>query len=332
MVDWGYCAGLLRSYENFFLQYQTLLRWSESAGVEQFVKHIRDSVYGEKISEEVLAQYATLLDADLFALYEEFEKLVPDRRLLQIARLGEDLKNVKLIVKSEIQSSSVPWELLSDRGNWPSDEVYTWIEEKLFFKFPNPISKALNRIQAELKNEMNLQLVDFMLDSAFTRYRFEILSESSDYRSILVAEKVWVDLENLKNLLRAKRLGVEKAVVNDLLLQEGNLSLDHLLHIYSESLEDLVDWIRKSSYGSALEEGLTAFQEGNGYSLIEKQMDERFVQELARFSYISLGAEVFYRYLMLKKMEIKNLNILFIGVLNEIEPDHIKGRIRNAGF
>jgi hypothetical protein len=62
MNDWGFVSGRMRALQNNLLGYNTLLRWSEADGADALVRLIKDTPYGETVTESNLASYDSALE------------------------------------------------------------------------------------------------------------------------------------------------------------------------------------------------------------------------------------------------------------------------------
>ena len=331
MNSWGFASGRMRSLENYFLPYTTLVRWSESATPEIFQKYVKDSVYGDIFNEGNLFKYETVLEDHLQGIYNEILKIVPDPRIVRVHRLSSDLNNIKIIYKAKASGHEVNWEILSETGTYSPEDLFPIIEEKVYSKLHPSLDKALRLMDEEFKRTGNIQLTEFILDKAFSDLRFDLLN-GAEYRNISGFYRTHVDLENIKNILRAKRLDIDRAFVPYVLLDGGRIDRMYLESVYSGQLSDLAEELIRGRYGEMLSEGIRTVLEKRLYSIFEKTIDEHLMTIVGRFRYAATGPEVVEGYIQRKLMEMKNLKIVFIGVLNGMNPEETKGRIRNAGL
>lgn len=330
LVDWWYSSSLLRARQKDILDTLTLSRWAESGNRDVFLKNIKDSAYSDLFSETNLEKYETVLENALFGLYRELETLVPDALLLRMHRLTVDLNNVKMTVKSRLQELDMDWEMLSDSGVYPSDDVYTIVFERQYQKMPPEISAGLYRAEEEYQRTRNIQLLDFILDSAFHDYRMQSLRSAPGYGLVLNYYRGEADLENIKNAFRAVRMTLENTALRDVALGGGFLPQRDVLEAAGESMDSLADYVRKTRYGPALEDGVRDVLDNRGFVRFEKAADEYLLSELRPFRYIPSGPEVIEEYIRIKKSEIRNLKIVFIGLLNNLKPDDVRSRIREV--
>lgn len=332
MVDWGFVAGRLRSLQQYLIDYDTLSAWADVNGKEGLLKEVKDSPYAEIFSGDDLSLYDSAFENYLDEVYAEIGKLIPDDLLIRLHTLTYDLNNLKIILKSKLMGADVNWEILSEKGSVTPEDLFTVVEEEQIGKLPKEIGSKLTFIEDEYRKSGDIQIADFMIDNAFNDYRFALLGSEEGYEKIRAFYETLVDMENMKNTLRAKTMNFERAVLEHLLLSHGSLSVDYFDDIYGESFSDIVEHFKESSYGEKLMAGLSDVGERGHFSVLEKDMDELLAEMIRPFRFVSSGPEVVEEYIFLKNLEVKNLKILFIGKLNNLPSEEIKKRIRNNGF
>lgn len=329
MADWGFLAGYLRSLKKDLLDAPALGRLLETGSEMAFLKAVEDSSYGSWFTAGNIAHYDQIFEKHLLEIFSRLEQLLPGDPLLRLQRLPYDLANMKLVYKTKARGDSMKWESLSENGTLQPEDLYTIIEDKLYFKLPGAFDRAFRELDEILHHFPDDQIVDFRIDQAAVEYRYELLKDMPEYQALLPLLSAQADLENIKNSLRARKLSIDRNLFRYILLEHGSIPRDRFENWFSESLEDLAEHIRDSRYGTALAEGLDSLLDKKGFSLLEKLMDQYLMGVVNSYQYIASGPLVLAEYLELKHMEIKNLTILFIGKLNNLAADQIKTRLRS---
>ncbi len=328
MADWGFVAGQLRSLKKDLLDGPALFRLIDAGNDMAFLKAVEDSSYGAWFTAGNIAHYDLIFEKYLLDLYESLEKLLPENPILLLQHLNYDISNMKIVYKTKARGDSMKWESLNENGTIVPEELYTIIEDKLYFKLPQPFDIAFRELDEILHNFPDDQIVDFRLDQAAMDYRYSLLSETEEYREVLPYLTVQADLENIKNTLRAKKMGIERLMFPYVLLPHGTIPADRFEMYYAENLEDLTEHLRDTQYGKIITTGLDAMLDKKGFSLLEKQIDLYLLEQISSYQYAAGGPLVLVEFLELKRLEIKNLTILFIGKLNNLAADQIKARLR----
>lgn len=331
MQDWNYCSSFLRAKENKLIDYDYLLKLTDSSFPEVFFKLISETYYGKYFNIQNLDKYENIFEEDINNFFREFYSLVPDTTIIDNYKFQYDINNIKQIIKSKLTGTKMEWELLSEYGNISSDDCFTIIEEKLYHKLPKSISDSLIVAEEQFNKTGNIQVIDFIIDSGYFNYQYETYN-NIEYLKVLEMFKIIIDLENIKNIIRAKRLNLDKYLFGFLLLKNGNISYDYFLNLYSLNVNNLIEEILKTQYGDRLENGLNELLENNNFSEFEKLIDYLILDYLKNFKLITAGPEVLFEYIFLKKLEVKNLKILFLGKLNSIDAEMIKKRIREVSY
>ncbi len=328
MADWGFIAGYLRSLKKDLLDGPALFRLIDASNELSFLKAVEDSAYGEYFTAGNIAHYDDIFEKYMQDLLAGLEKLVPDSPLLRLQHLSYDLSNMKIVYKTKSRGESMRWESLSENGTIEPEELYTIIEDKTYFKLHPSFDQAFKELDENSKMFADDQIVDFRLDQAAMEYKWHTLSEDAEYRALLPYLSAIADMENIKNTLRAKKLGIERTLFHYILLSHGTIPVDRFEMYFGSSLTDIAESIKNSLYGPDLADGLDAAVSGEGFSLLERQMDLYLLKTISGFQFAASGPRVLAEFLELKKMEIKNLTILFIGKLNNLAADQIKTRLR----
>jgi len=330
MKSWDYCSSLLRARENKIIDFNYLNRLTDAPFPDGFIKLLKDTPYENYFETNNIIDYENILEKVMNDLYIEINNIIPDSTIIDNFYFQYDINNIKLILKSKLFGTEVNWELLSDYGKFEPEDIFSIIEEKLYFKLPERITESINYAEEQFYKLRNPQVIDFIIDSGFYNYIIESFNKNKIYEKILSFLRKTIDLENIKNIIRAKRLGIEKVIFNFIILNDGNISSDYFSELYNLNFTNIIDEIIKLPIGEKLKNGIDNIINEKGFSEFEKELDELILDELRNFKYITVGPEVIYEFIILKKLEIKNLKILFIGKLNSLKTEVIKSRFREV--
>ena len=330
MVDWVYCSGLLRAREDNLLDFHTLQKWCDSQNNETFLKYIKDSPYSSLFNDTNLNDYEAVLEAHLISYVKEIKELVPDKSSLDTCFYFYDFSNLKLILKSMLMDIPVRWETLSGFGPIAPEDLYSIIIEKKFDKLPEELANGMKRAQNEFNRSVNIQAVEFILDSSWNDFRFSRIKKLDKNKIFENYFKITIDLENIKNTLRAKRINMEIPLFQMVLLGHGSIPLFYFLDLYHNNLQVMIEEFKKSIYGKSLTSGLMDIYENNSFTKLELLIDQVLLDAMTPFRYVISGPEVIEEYFILKRLEIKNIRSIFTGRFNNIPPDIIKSRLREV--
>ena len=224
----------------------------------------------------------------------------------------------------------VRWETLSGFGPIAPEDLYSIIIEKKFDKLPEELANGMKRAQNEFNRSVNIQAVEFILDSSWNDFRFSRIRKLDKNKIFENYFKITIDLENIKNTLRAKRINMEIPLFQMVLLGHGSIPLFYFLDLYHNNLQVMIEEFKKSIYGKSLTSGLMDIYENNSFTKLELLIDQVLLDAMTPFRYVISGPEVIEEYFILKRLEIKNIRSIFTGRFNNIPPDIIKSRLREV--
>lgn len=333
MESWGYLSGLLRAERVHTLKDGFFSALAESADLDACAKALEDTAYGLLFQGKALKEFAQVFDDYFSKRLGEIRESSPCPLLADLYALKADLNNLKMVYKAKQSGREVAWERLSEAGTMPPEEMFSTVQDELYNRLPAPVQQALLELH---EKQGDARRVDFLIDKAYYAYRLSLLKEEAekdeDYKALYEFYRRECDCENIKNLLRAKRMELDKDLIGDLLISGGYISPDFYLDQPNLGAEDTAELIKDTAYGEHLAAGIAEWLNLRSASLLEKQIDEYLLDQLRAFSYIASGPAVAEESLRTLEIELKNLKLIIIGKLNDMSAETIKGRVRNVGI
>ena len=332
MESWGYISGLLRAERTHTLTDGFFTSLAESPDAESCAKALEDTAYGSFFQNRGIKDFTPAFEEFTIAKMTSLKESSPQRTLFDVYAMKTDLNNLKLLYKAKIAQREVDWESLSEAGTIAPERMFAIVQDELYNYLPVSVKNALLELASK---EFAARKVDFLLDKAYYRERLDILQRASvkdkGYYPVFDLYKKEIDCENIKNLLRAKKIDMDREEIVDLLIPGGFVSPDYYIDQANLSAEDTVELILTGPYGTALAQGLNEWTATKSISLLEKQIDEYILSQVRAFSYIMAGPAVIEETLRTLDVEMKNLKLIIIGKLNDMSTESIKGRVRNVG-
>lgn len=332
MESWGYLSGLLRAERVHALRDGFFSVLAESADTDACAKALEDTVYGPLFQGKALKEFAQVFDEYYTKRLNEISASAPGPLPALLYALKTDLNNLKMVYKAKQSGREVAWERLSEAGTFAPEDMFSIVQEELYNRLPAPVREALLQLN---EKQGDARRADFLIDRAYYTYRLDVLKEAAAkdeaYTALYDFYRKECDCENIKNLLRAKRMDLDKELVADLLIPGGHISPGFFLDQPNLSAEDTAELISDTAYGPALSAGITEWLTSQSASLLERLIDEYMLDQLKAFAYISSGPAVAEECLRTLDIELKNLKLIIIGKLNAMDAETIKGRVRNVG-
>ncbi len=332
MDSWGYLSGLLRAEKVHTLTDNDYVALAETVDVEALAKSLEDTVYGTLFQGRSLKEFSDIFDNFYEEKFQKIKEITPCPILTNIHALKVDLNNIKLCYKAKLSQKETP-ESLSEEGTMSSEKIASIVEHELWNELPRTIAESLITLSESGKD--SARRVDFLIDRAFYAYRLELLEAAASYepelyKDLLSFYRKEVDCENIKNIFRAKKMGLEKEQITEIIITGGWMSYDFFMDHAHLGEEDIVDVIRDSAYGEVLNAGISYWATTRSCTVLEKQIDEYLLDQTSNFLYHSSGPAVIEETLRLLDVEIKNLKLIIIGKLNNMSTEEIKERVRNV--
>lgn len=325
MKDWTYCSSLAKAKKNNILLSSELEKYSTINSKETLLKVLKDTSFASYFNIDNMENYDTVFETYYNDLLKEFKEISPDDTVIRYERSIYDLNNIKYTIKSKLLNSKFEWVHLSEYGNFNSEDTYIYLEKKLYYKFHPTVANGLYSAEQIYGSTENRQLIDFIIDKSFYLLKYEMLNYPI-YDRIRSIYKNIIDLENIKNIMRAKKRCFNEDIIDKLIIPNGFISPENYYKIYNENIDSIKDYINQTEYAKYL----YLEEKDINFILFEKSIDEFILTRLRSLSDVAIGIEVLFDFLTIKKMEIKNLKIFIIGILNNIESSKIRERLRRV--
>ncbi|MEO0074964.1 MAG: V-type ATPase subunit [candidate division WOR-3 bacterium] len=145
----------------------------------------------------------------------------------------------------------------------------------------------------------------------------------------------FIDLENLRSLLRIKNLAqrekqdltTQKKLLANVLLNGGTIQLMNFFELLASNWQDIIQWSNTTPYQTVVEAGINYLLEKRSFLRFERLANEYKQQILLLSRYCTFGYEPLVAYYLLKESEIRNLRKIAYGIIEQTPKDEIKESI-----
>ncbi len=315
-TKYTYALGVIRAREVKLLTEKRFEELLSSVGVGELISAMHDTDYGEYL--RIVGKYEAekALHAAKVALYNDIEKLIDDFEIMRILRAKYDFHNIKVLLKGKIAEEDFT-DKCSSLGSIPVSKLTQIIQEEKYGHLPEYLRIAVEKgIDAYYSDDHNPQRLSFAVDSVMA----EMLTSYTENPFLVKYYKFWVDLTNIKTILRLLFLEKYQDLIDFALLTGGNIGKDTIKKAKIENSDSLEDLYRGTIYSSLLEWK-------DSFSLLEKESERLLILFLKSVAFEAIGVEPVIAYLLIKENEIRNLRIIFIGKMNGVGEDLIKERL-----
>lgn len=323
-TDYLFLSTYLRAREKELLSKEKLAALLDAPSFDEAARLLADSGYPD-MSGYSAKQVEKCLGERRIALFDEVEKLSPEKNLTEFFRLKYDYHNVKVLVKAE-GAGADGQALLSDAGRVPPQTILDAFFNDSYRFLPEPLGRTLREAKGVLARTGNPQLADFAVDRA---YFAELLRTAGGLGSAFLTNyaKTLIDSANLRSAVRCVRMGKDQEFLKLGLVSGGNIETDRLLaNLGGEGLPAL---FASTVFEEAAALGAEAMQ-GGAMTRFEKACDNAVMRFLRAARMVSFGSEPVVGYLAALESDITAVRILLTGRLAGIGPQRLKERLRDT--
>lgn len=311
-----YALGVVRAREVKLISGKRLEELLTSEDVSEVAAALHDTDYGQFLRDFSEYEFEKALEAAKVAFYDDIAKLIDDFEIMRILRAKYDFHNVTVMLKGKIAEEDFT-DNCSPLGTIPVEKLKPIFKEERYSSLPAYLHKAVqNGIDAYYSNEHNPQRLSFAIDSVMA----ETLTSYSGNSFLNDYFRIWVDLTNLKTILRLFFLEKYEELADFALLPGGNIGREEIKKAKIENVDSLESLYRRTIYSSLLEHA-------DSFSVLERESEKILISYLKSVAFESIGVEPVICYLLFKENEVRNLRVIFIGKANGVGEDLIKERL-----
>jgi V/A-type H+-transporting ATPase subunit C len=140
--------------------------------------------------------------------------------------------------------------------------------------------------------------------------------------------KTMIDIQNIKNVLRAKQLSYDEQSCMKLFLGDGKeiASWKYKETAEVDSVSQVISSLEGTSYYNELKDAIEQYNKEQSVQVLENALDRNFLKQMKDIStqnYVTIGPTI--KFLVSKEFEIKNLKIVAKGVDEHLSSELIKG-------
>lgn len=318
------CIGRIKSLENKMLDRSKIESLVESRNFEDAVRILQDTRYGSYIS----TSYEEGLKAALSDLYKEMYKTCPVSEVVDILSVRYDGHNIKCLIKARFAGFE-PRKLLIDAGRIQHDKLKDMIFEDNFRDMPKAIRPYVEKAIEEYKNTMDPQNIDIVIDSGIYSCMRQI-ADNSGMEYLKTVVRLLIDIANIKSFIRVKLQDRGSEFFRRVFIDGGKLDYDLYANSLSDSVENFPSKLAHTDYYRWVKEGMEEFVKSGDLGAIEKHGDNYIIEQMKKTKLVSFGPEPVIAYILSVENEIRTIRIILTAKNNDVPPDEIRERLRDA--
>jgi len=243
-------------------------------------------------------------------------------------------KNDFYLIKKELKNK-----LVNDNvSNKSIDRTIFRDNKKLLSKIMDAEKKDLVDIlknygfSNEIAEEISKEELDYLaLDRTIDKYYLEkLINVKVPYKCDKAKNefiKRFIDINNIKNVLRAKQMGYEKEKIQKLFLSEGReiakWKFEELAD--ADSISQALSSLEGTSYYNELKDSIEKYNKEQSVQIFENALDRVYLKHIKNISQNNFGTiGPTIRFLVSKEFEIRNLKVISKGIAENLGSELIK--------
>ena len=315
-TKYTYALGVIRAREVKLLTEKRLEELLSSADVGELMAALHDTNYGPFFRNIKKSEAEKALGESKIALYDDLEKLIDNFEIMRVLRAKYDFHNVKVLLKGKISEEDFS-DKCSPLSSVPVSKIIEVFKEEKYSYLPEYLRKAVELgISVYYSKDHNPQLLSFTVDAVMA----ETMTSYSENSFLSNYYRLWIDLVNLKIILRLLFLEKYQELIEFAVLPGGNIGQERIKNARIENPDSLEDFYRGTIYSPLL-------QWKDSFSVLERESEKLLVSYLKSVAFEAIGVEPVIAYLLLKENEIRNLRVIFVGKVSGVSEDLIKERL-----
>lgn len=315
-TDFASIVTKIRVWESRLLTKAFYDRLIEAENLDEALKLIEDTPYGNYLEG---LNFEKALNASSKNMYEDLYKMTPYKEIVDFMRVKYDYHNIKALIKGKILDKNLS-NLLAANGMIDTEILKTAIKDYDLKNLPSLIKEAVKAVLDDYEKTKDPQRIDIILDKYMFRH-MKMIVEHIKNEFIEKFVESFIDLTNIKTVLRVKALNKPLKFLKEVLLKGGGLDDSFLEELFLEDISHIPQKLKHTPYESLPYDGIENF---------EKNMDDYLMKYMKKARFINLGPEPIAVYMYARETEIKNVRIILVGKLNKVSQSLIRERLRES--
>jgi vacuolar-type H+-ATPase subunit C/Vma6 len=320
------CAQL-KAKEAEFIDKSKIERLLGAGRLDEFVRVIRDTVYSGYANE---VESSASFEPVILGEYKNIAGFLSERLKSSHRPAGEllffeeELHNIKTIVKSIILGINLEELYMPVYSSY--EELHSAAAGGDYREISDLASSILRFAVEAMDRQKNNRLLEFEIEKFYMREIFDSVKKMQSRLLIDYLRHV-IDILNIKNIYRSRYLKEELDPAL-FLHDNGFVPVELIMYLKSEQTADLfLKEIKKSDYADIVAKGADTLNLQNSFYAFDSEEALFYTGLFEPLKYTVANVEKVFQFFLRKKIELKNLSIIFAGVLYGIGAEKIKDRI-----
>ncbi len=319
----------IRIYEKKLIDNVKYNRMLELENLSEVFKFLSETVYGENISEDInISNYEQVLALEFEKLFRSLNGIFNNKNLIDIFLKKYKYNNLKVMIKAKFLDIDLG-NLLFKIDGFDNEFIYKCIKTENYIPLPKEMTDLIKKVCKDFEENKNPQRIDIIIDRQMFK---DLIVECENIRNDFLTKyvSILIDVFNVRTLFRMKKLTIEKKLFDEVIVSGGNIPLSTLRTIFVEPKENIINRFSMTNMYKYVKDGLEDYVNNDELSILDKDLDDYLMEYLKNAKIISTGLAPIIGYINAKENEIKNIRIILVGKINNVDSDSIKRRLRKS--
>jgi V/A-type H+-transporting ATPase subunit C len=304
-------------------------RMLEAKDYREALKLLADTTYSdlvEKLTDP--ERFEELLFKELERTYRKLRSFSEEQQqAIDLFVLEYDFHNLKVLLKAKLgdisfelsKSALIP---LGTLGKEFFLQLLKLELPEIFKSLPSEYVESCRRALTSYEDLKDPRVIDAVVDKSMFD-RMWLLALQSNCQILKEIVQIYIDLSNIKTLLRGISLEREKALLNISLVPNGKIDYLKLLELSNKDYDSILSELAKGYYKDIITKSLEYYHKEGSWLLLEKLFEDLILKTLKETKH-KIGLEPIIGYLLAKKMETKIIRLILVAKLNNLPVEGIK--------
>lgn len=314
----------IRALERGLLGRERIERMMDAKSDDEAVRVLADCGY-EEISPVSAQTLERALANEREKTYAMAAQMLP-ASFIDVFRVRYDYHNVKTLIKAEAMNENADG-LIVEAGRVPKHKLLDIYRNLAFSSLPKMMVDSVIDARDVLARTNDPQRSDFLLDTACVKEMLLSAEESgSDF--LMGYVRLYIDLLNLRSVVRADRIQKGPDFLRLILCDGGNISVSRISSGVTggAALEDAFT----GNLSDTAAVGTTVMRGDSPLTAFEKRCDDLLTQYLQKCRYVPFGEQPIISYLAAREAEMNTIRTIITGRLAGVSMESIRERLREA--
>lgn len=321
-----FACARLSAKEEEFVEKSKLERMVNAKTTDDFIKILSETYYSKYIN---LITPENNFDNVFLASNEEIlsflkPTLMPEHKIFcDLIFYEENIHNFKVILKALLSKESLETFFIFVFHSY--DELMNAVNKQGYFEIDEKITEVLEKVSFLSEQEWKLRDKELMLEKFYLEQLIKSVLQTKR-RMLIDYIKHLSDIINIKNINRVKYAGIE-INYEEFLVENGFFSTDYFKKFKDESNDFFISQFSESQYSNIVKKGINSLYKYNTFFSFEKNEYIFYLNYFDSIKYTIANIEKIFSFFMRKKIELKILNIIYLGILYGIEKAKINHKV-----